>query len=112
MRVLAIGAHPDDVEILCSGTLALCAERGDQVFIAIATNGNVGTGDPAVTREQIAAIRHEEAKKSVEEHELWQKDDMGIRRITGWRGGTWYVVTSDDNPPGSASSLPDAGPHA
>jgi LmbE family N-acetylglucosaminyl deacetylase len=65
MRVLAIGAHPDDVEILCSGTLALCAERGDQVFIAIATNGDVGTGDPAITREQIAAIRHAEAKKSV-----------------------------------------------
>ena len=38
-------------------------------------------------------------KKSIEEHELWQKDDMVIRRITSWRGGTWYVVTSDDNPP-------------
>ena len=65
MRILAIGAHPDDVEILCSGTLALCKERGDEIFIAIATNGNVGTGDPAITREHIGAIRHEEAKKSV-----------------------------------------------
>jgi LmbE family N-acetylglucosaminyl deacetylase len=65
MRVLAIGAHPDDVETLCSGTLALCKERGDEIFIAIATNGNVGTGDPSITREQIGRTRHEEAKASV-----------------------------------------------
>ncbi|MCX6426849.1 MAG: PIG-L family deacetylase [Actinomycetes bacterium] len=64
MRVLAVAAHPDDVEWLCGGTLALCAERGDEVFIAIATNGNVGTGDPTITREQIAHTRHEEAKAS------------------------------------------------
>ncbi|CAB4984132.1 unannotated protein [freshwater metagenome] len=61
MRVLAVAAHPDDVEWLCGGTLALCAERGDEVFIAIATNGNVGTGDPSITREQIAETRHKEA---------------------------------------------------
>ena len=61
MRVLAIAAHPDDIEWLCGGTLALCAQRGDEVFIAIATNGNVGTGDPSISREQIAEIRHKEA---------------------------------------------------
>lgn len=65
MRVLAIGAHPDDIEVLCSGTLALCKERGDEIFIAIATNGNVGSGDPSITREEIGRIRHEEAKASV-----------------------------------------------
>ena len=37
MRVLAIAAHPDDIEWLCGGTLALCAQRGDEIFIAIAT---------------------------------------------------------------------------
>jgi len=46
-------------------------------------------------------------KKSVEEHELWQKDDMVIRRITGWRWGSWTVTTSDDNPPAFAF---DSGP--
>ena len=61
MRVLAIAAHPDDIEWLCGGTLALCAQRGDEVFIAIATNGNVGTGDPSISSEQIAEIRHKEA---------------------------------------------------
>ena len=38
-------------------------------------------------------------KKSVEEHELWEKDGLAIRRITGWRTGTWLVTTSDDNKP-------------
>lgn len=38
-------------------------------------------------------------KKSVEEHELWEKDGTAIRRITGWRSGTWIVTTSDDNEP-------------
>ena len=38
-------------------------------------------------------------KKSVEEHELWQKDDMVIRRITGFRWGTWTVETNDDEEP-------------
>ena len=30
MRVLAIGAHSDDIEIACSGTLAKCVKRGDR----------------------------------------------------------------------------------
>ena len=64
MRVLAIAAHPDDIEWLCGGTLALCKKRGDEIFIAIGTNGNVGSGDPEITKEQIAHIRHEEAKAS------------------------------------------------
>ncbi|PYI51288.1 PIG-L deacetylase family protein [Paenibacillus flagellatus] len=62
MRVLAIGAHPDDVEILCGGTLAKYAARGDQVTIMIATNGNVGS--PVLTKEQIADVRRKEAEAS------------------------------------------------
>lgn len=62
MRVLAIGAHPDDVEGLCAGTLIKCAARGDHVTIMIATNGNVGS--PTLSREEIAAIRKKEAEAS------------------------------------------------
>lgn len=64
MRVLAIGAHPDDLELLCGGTLAKYAQRGDEVFMAIATNGNVGS--PTLSKEEIATIRYEEAKRSAE----------------------------------------------
>lgn len=38
-------------------------------------------------------------KKSVEEHELWEKDGMVVRRISGFRWGTWTVETNDDEPP-------------
>ena len=38
-------------------------------------------------------------KKSVEEHEIWEKDGMKIIRISGFRWGTFNVETNDDNPP-------------
>ena len=38
-------------------------------------------------------------KKNVFEHELWQKDDMVIRRVNGFRWGTILIETEDDNPP-------------
>lgn len=59
MRVLAVGTHPDDIEVLCGGTMAKYAARGDQVTIMIATNGNVGS--PTLSKEEIAAVRKQEA---------------------------------------------------
>lgn len=38
-------------------------------------------------------------KKSCEEHEIWVKDGMEIRRISGFRWATFDVETNDDNPP-------------
>jgi len=38
-------------------------------------------------------------KKSIEEIEYFVKDGMKIVHRTGWRGGSWTVTTSDDNPP-------------
>lgn len=60
MNLLFIGAHPDDLEILCGGTIRRCVRQGHQVWMAVATNGNVGT--PDLTRQEIAAIRHREAQ--------------------------------------------------
>ncbi len=59
MNILAIGAHPDDVEINCGGTLAKFAARGDKVFTATATNGNIGSA--ILPMEEIAKIRKAEA---------------------------------------------------
>lgn len=42
MNVLAIGAHPDDLEFGCAGTLIRHAQRGDRVFLAVATDGDRG----------------------------------------------------------------------
>jgi LmbE family N-acetylglucosaminyl deacetylase len=60
MRILAVGAHPDDLEILCGGTLALCARRGDEVVMASACTGD--RDDPGTAPRQMAALRDAEAR--------------------------------------------------
>ncbi|HEY5803555.1 MAG TPA: PIG-L family deacetylase [Lysobacter sp.] len=53
--VLAVGAHPDDVEIGCGGTLSLHAQRQDEVTILTLSHGTQG-GDPNIrAREAHAA---------------------------------------------------------
>ena len=79
MRVLAFGAHPDDVEFRCAGTLAKYAKRGDEVYICIATNGEIGSY--GMTREQIAVMRKKEAEAScalIGAHLIWlgYEDEM------------------------------------
>ena len=39
MKILAIGAHPDDIEIFMYGFLAVCKNRGDLINMAVATDG-------------------------------------------------------------------------
>jgi LmbE family N-acetylglucosaminyl deacetylase len=51
MNVLAIGAHPDDLEYGCAGALIRHAQRGDRVFLAVVTDGSQG-GDPQVRRQE------------------------------------------------------------
>ena len=58
MKLLALGAHPDDIEIFMFGTMAAYAAQGAELTFAIATDGaQGGTGDPAA----LARIRREEA---------------------------------------------------
>ena len=45
--MLAVGAHPDDIEAGCAGTLALHKFRGDKVYFLVLTRGEV-SGDPEV----------------------------------------------------------------
>lgn len=45
--VLAVGAHPDDIELGCGGTLALHKMKGDKVYLLVLTKGEA-SGNPAV----------------------------------------------------------------
>src|SRR5436190_6370931 len=60
MRVLAIGAHPDDLEILCGGTLARFAGRGDSVTMLVMSDGSAGHAQ--IAAPELAAIREREAR--------------------------------------------------
>ena len=51
MNVLAIGAHPDDIEFGCGGMLAKYAEKGHDVFLFVASDGGLG-GDGATRRRE------------------------------------------------------------
>jgi LmbE family N-acetylglucosaminyl deacetylase len=62
LRVLAIGAHPDDLELQCAGTLARYALRGDHVTMAVVMSGDCGSS--TLPKEEIAAIRGKEARAS------------------------------------------------
>jgi LmbE family N-acetylglucosaminyl deacetylase len=63
-RVLAIHAHPDDVEFQCAGTLILLREAGHAVTIATMTAGDCGSAEHDA--EAIAAIRRAEAKAAAD----------------------------------------------
>ena len=60
MNIILFGAHPDDLEILCAGTIAKYVSQGHRVTMAVATNGNVGS--PTLSREEIREVRMQEAK--------------------------------------------------
>jgi LmbE family N-acetylglucosaminyl deacetylase len=53
MNVLALGAHPDDIEYGCGGMLTKYAQRGHDVYLWIASNGDRG-GDGALRLEEQA----------------------------------------------------------
>lgn len=58
-HILAIHAHPDDIEMLAAGTLALLSSRGHVVTIATLTAGDCGSVENGC--EETARIRKEEA---------------------------------------------------
>lgn len=53
MKILAVGPHPDDIEIGCGGTLAKYANRGHEIFMLVITKGEKG-GNPGVRTEEQA----------------------------------------------------------
>lgn len=53
--ILAIGAHPDDVELGCGGTIAKLISEGKTVVIVDLTQGELGTRGTNITRAEEAA---------------------------------------------------------
>lgn len=59
---LAIGAHPDDVELQAGGTLAKWAAAGCVVHHLICTDGSKGTWDPTADTVHLIAVRRDEQR--------------------------------------------------
>ncbi len=62
MNVLAIGSHPDDIEIFMFGFLSACLYRGDNISLAIATDGSLGGDNPGL---ELAKTRKVESEKGL-----------------------------------------------
>lgn len=63
MNILAIGAHPDDIEFGCGGTLIKYVKAGHSVFLLVLSEGGFG-GSPKVRRvEQVKAAKFLGARK-------------------------------------------------
>jgi LmbE family N-acetylglucosaminyl deacetylase len=60
LHVVCVGAHPDDPESGCGGTLARYAQRGHRVTIVYLTRGEAGI--PGKSHQEAAAIRTAEAE--------------------------------------------------
>ncbi len=64
--VMAIAAHPDDIESWCAGTLAQSIRQGAAVRLLLVTSGEHGSNDPEARDEMIGALREKEARLAAE----------------------------------------------
>lgn len=62
MNILAVGCHPDDLEISCGGTLALYAMSGHCVIMVHVANGNMGHA--VIMPDELRQIRQKEAQQA------------------------------------------------
>jgi LmbE family N-acetylglucosaminyl deacetylase len=65
--VLIVTAHPDDVDFGTAGTVAAFTKAGVEVTYCIATNGDAGGSDRAVSRYDMGAIRQREQRAAAAE---------------------------------------------
>ena len=64
MKILALAAHPDDIEFQCAGTLILLEECGHEIALATINNGSCGSA--TLPPDEIARIRADEARRAAE----------------------------------------------
>ena len=62
MNVLAVGCHPDDLEIACGGTLRKYVEQGAEVYMCHVANGCLG--HVIIEPEELRVIRTKEAENA------------------------------------------------
>jgi len=62
--MMAIAAHPDDIESWCAGTLVQAIDRGAMVRLLLVTSGEHGSSDLKRQAQEVAAQREDEARKA------------------------------------------------
>ena len=85
MNILAVGCHPDDLEIGCYGTLAKYVQMGHQVSVCHVANGNLGHVE--ILQDELAKIRFAEAEEAA--------SIIGARHFS-INANDLYVTADDD----------------
>ena len=62
LTAMVIFAHPDDAEFTCGGTVAKWCAQGWTVYYVLATSGDKGTHDAALSVQELAALREQEQR--------------------------------------------------
>ncbi len=57
MKILTIGAHPDDIEVGCAGTLAKYRQNGHDVYLLVMTEGHMGGEGAIRKKEQVKSAK-------------------------------------------------------
>ncbi len=70
--ILAFGAHPDDVELGCAGTIAMSVAQGKSVVIVDLTQGELGT-------RGTADLRRQEAEKAAALLKVKQRENLAFK---------------------------------
>jgi LmbE family N-acetylglucosaminyl deacetylase len=65
-RVLAVTAHPDDIDFGSAGTIAALTDAGVEVTYCVCTDGQAGGFDPDVPRERMPEIRRDEQRRAAQ----------------------------------------------
>ena len=84
-RALALGAHPDDVELQAGGALAAWAARGAHVELACFTAGEKGSSDPAAKQAELAGVRRAEAEAAARAWGRRSRSTSWGRSTASWR---------------------------
>ncbi len=87
-RALVVGAHPDDIDFGCAGTVATWVDAGIEVTYLLVTRGDQGGFDDT-PREQMAAIRETEQRAAAKAVGV-----TDVRFLDGYRDG-WVEPTRE-----------------
>lgn len=84
LDILAFGAHPDDVELSCAGTLLVEKNNGKKVGVVDLTQGELGTRGSAEIRKEeamaAAEILHLDVRENLELQDGFFKNDEAHQR--------------------------------
>jgi LmbE family N-acetylglucosaminyl deacetylase len=96
-RVMAIGAHPDDVELEAGGTLAKWSRLGSVITLVVCTDGGAGSRNRDVDMDAVVKRRRQEQTAAadclgVQHVVMLEYPDGGLEDCTEFRGALVRLI--------------------